>query len=355
MKIKNKFDTFDELDDFDKMLFDYFEKQDEDIPLSTQNAIKNAFNNKRKSNSTAFVMLKKVAVFILALGIITTTTVYAKDIVNFITNIFADNNRGIDTAIDNGYVQNVDMDYIVCNDVGVKVDYLLMDDKNLNISFVYKYLGEEYEIESMSFCDLIIKDENENVLCLLEEDTNKVGNINILGTTSQHSNNQQIIDISTIRDTLLFTSDNFPTTHVLSIKISKMLLSLDTATKYIDGNWIFSINIDDYIVTRNTYEYISSTNPYINFIATSLTDTSLSIELRINTLFNEMTLYNRDAITLKDENNNFYRPTKVFSQNNISDSTIILLYPITIYDDISKLYLNIQLDLEKQINLELTK
>ena len=44
----------------------------------------------------------------------------------------------MDTAVENGYVQNVDMDFIEDNNLGVKVDYVLMDDHNLNISFVYK-------------------------------------------------------------------------------------------------------------------------------------------------------------------------------------------------------------------------
>lgn len=351
----NKFDTFDELDDFDKMLFDYYKTQDENIPLSTQNAIKNAFNDKHKSNSTTFVMLKKVAVFILALGIITTTTVYAKDIVNFIANIFTDNNRGIDTAIDNGYVQNVDMDYVVCNDIGVKVDYLVMDDKNLNISFVYKYFGEEAEIESINFSDLIIEDENKNVLCALSEDDSYVTGLNVFGTTAKLNYGQEFIDDTTIREQLLVTSKSFPSSKILSIEINQIISVINGITNYIDGNWSFSINLDNNIATRNTYEYSSTESLYVDTISTSLTDTALSIELKLNVLFDESILYTRNAIILKDENNNVYRQIKMFSQNYDSYSTITLLYSISAYDNIDKLYLNIKLDLEKYIHLELTK
>lgn len=355
MENKNKFDTFDELDDFDKMLFEHYKNQDENIPLSTENAIKNAFNDKHKSNSTALIMFKKVAVFILAIGIITTTTVYAKDIVNFITNIFADNNRGIDTAIDNGYVQNVDMDYIICNNVGVKVDYLLMDDKNLNISFVYKYFGEEAEVESMNFSDLIIKDENENILYLSLEDMSNITNINILGTNSKLNTNQIVIDDTTIKKSLLVTSKNFPNSQLLSIELTKMTLIINNEHVTIDGNWNFIINLNNYMVTRNTYNYISTENPYVETISNSLTNTAFSIELKLNTLFDETMLYSRNAIVLKDEYNNVYRPIELLSQNNDYYSTLKLLYPITIYDNISKLYLYINLDSNKQINIDLIK
>ena len=49
MKQKNKFNSFDNYDEFDKMLFDYFNKNNTDIPLSTQNVIENAFKKKRKN------------------------------------------------------------------------------------------------------------------------------------------------------------------------------------------------------------------------------------------------------------------------------------------------------------------
>lgn len=355
MENKNKFDTFDELDDFDKMLFEHYKNQDENIPLSTENAIKNAFNDKHKSNSTALIMFKKVAVFILAIGIITTTTVYAKDIVNFITNIFTDNNRGIDTAIDNGYVQNVDMDYIICNDVGVKVDYLLMDDKNLNISFVYKYFGEEAEVESLNFGNLLINDENNNYLCALSENDSYVTGVKVFGTTSKLNYGQKFIDSTTVKEQLLVTSKSFPNSKILSIQINQFIFVMNGITKHIDGNWSFSINLDNNIATRSTYEYSSTESIYVNTISTSLTDTALSIELKLNVSFDESILYTRNAIILKDENNNVYRQIKMFSQNYDSYSTITLLYPISVYDNIDKLYLNIKLDLEKYISLELTK
>lgn len=356
MEQKNKFDTFDKPDDFDKMLFDYYDSKNEDIPLSTQKAIENAFKDTHNEKSTTVIMLKRVAIFILSLGIITATTVYAKDIVNFITSIFTNSNPGIDKAVDNGYAQNVDMDFIEYNDVGVKVDYVLMDDKNLDISFVYEYLGETTNIKELKYANLSIKDEQNNVICYVSEDTT---NTNVIDFSIDSTKEQQFINDTTIRDSLLVTSEKFLKSQKLYIEISKITLTLNDETKYINGSWNFSINLDDNFVTRNSYEYSSTNSSYIDNIVTSLNTTSLLIDMHLNTLFDEATLYTRNAISLTDENNNTYRPTKMLSKNNNTSepysSTITLLYPISTYDDINKLYLHINLGSDKQIDIELTK
>ncbi len=360
MKRKNKFDTFDKIDDFDKMLFEYYDNKNDDIPLSTQKAIDNsintAFNNTSKSKHklSTFTMLKRVAVFILSLGIITATTVYAKDIVNFITSLFNNTNSGIDTAVDNGHLQNVDMDFIECNDIGLKVDYLLMDNHNLNISFVYKYLGEEVNIKSIKYEDLIIKNEKGDILCSVSD--NPIQTTNMIQFDITSTSEQEFIDNFTIRDSLLVTSKNLPVSETLYIDITKIELNLYEEIKYIDGNWSFSINVDNKTVIKNSYNHYFS-NPYVNSVKTNLDATALSIELELNTLFNDSILYRHGTITLKDSNNKTYRPTKMLSQKDDSSgtSTITLFYPISVYDNIDKLYLNVKLDTDKQIDIELSK
>ena len=65
--------------------------------------------------------LSRVAVIFITVGILTTGVVFAKDIVNFVTSLFTNSTPAIDTAVENGYVQNIDMDYVYSNDIGVKV------------------------------------------------------------------------------------------------------------------------------------------------------------------------------------------------------------------------------------------
>lgn len=360
MEQKNKFDAFDKPDEFDKMLFDYYDNKDEEIPLSTQKAIENAFKDKNKEKSTTIIMLKRVAVFILCLGIVTATSVYAKDIINFITSIFTNSNPGIDKAVDNGYVQNVDMDFITYNDVGVKADYILMDDKNLNISFVYKYFDENITFDSLTFSNLTITDEQDNYLCVSLEKDSDIKDLDVLGDSIRSVNEPELIDATSVRESLLVSSKGFPNSQVLYIKISRMTLVINNEIKYIDGNWNFSINLNDYFVKRESNEYHATSSPYIDCINASLTNTSLDLEILLNTQLDNSIVLKRSNIVLTDENGTTYKYTKVSSGNNIEPSKeyisiITLSYPITTYDNINKLFLHINLDLEKSLDIELSK
>lgn len=361
MEEKNKFDTSDNLDDFDKMLFDYYDKQNDDIPFSTQLTIENALKNRRSEKSNYFSLLKKVAVFIACIGIVTATTVYAKDIVSFISNIFTNSNPGIDKAVENGYVQNVDMDFIVCNDVGVKVDYLLMDDHNLDISFVYKYFGEEGSIDSLIISNCSIKDENNNMLLWYSENPIPSDEDIILFDANIKFNSiEKNSDNNTIRTSLLLTSENFPTSHELTISISSIKLKNDKQSINIYGNWNFSISLDNKFVTRTNSEYyISNTSPYVNSVKTTLSNTSLTLELNLNVLLNEMNFLKLTNITLHDNNKINYSYTNLNIKNTSLvepySSIITLTYPISSYDNINFLFLHIQLTPEKSIDIELSK
>lgn len=361
MEEKNKFDTSDNLDDFDKMLFDYYDKQNDDIPFSTQLTIENALKNRRSEKSNYFSLLKKVAVFIACIGIVTATTVYAKDIVSFISNIFTNSNPGIDKAVENGYVQNVDMDFIVCNDVGVKVDYLLMDDHNLDISFVYKYFGEDINPDNIIFNDLSIVDESNNLIfCFSEKQVSYQKDFNIIKTNAKFTESQNLINTQSIRSSLLLSSENFPKSKILTFFISNISITLDNTKNNIIGNWDFSINIENKFAQRNTYTYntISSSN-FINSIETSLGNTSLIINLNLNFWLDELNFLRPSNIRLYDNNNINYVYTnldiKNLSNNEPYNSVMSITYPITVYDKIDTLYLHINLDSEHSIDIKLLK
>ena len=262
----------------------------------------------------------------------------------------------MDTAVENGYVQNVDMDFIEDNNLGVKVDYVLMDDHNLNISFVYKYLGDDLkQITGLNYMDLTIKDENENILCVMSKDT--ILNNKVVSVSTQFANNQQFLNNTTIRKSLLITANNFPKSKILYISISNVYLKNGEEIIKINGNWNFSIDLSNKFVYRTSYKYNCSDNKYINNVETLLTNTSLSITLELNTSFNKSTIYSHNSIVLKDINNKDFSYTRKSATNTSkSSSTITIIYPLTIYDtNIDKLFLHIDLDTDKSIDLELLK
>lgn len=348
-------------DNLDKILFDTYEKN-KDIPLSTQNTIDNTIDNifakkNAKHKSSFNFLLKKVAILVVSLTAITASTVFAKDIISFFASIFTNSNDGIDTAVENGYVQNVDMDFIEDNDLGIKVDYVLMDDHNLNISFVFKYLGDSPQITALDYMDITIMDEEENLLCMLSSNSENINTTNVANSIVQLANNQQIIDNYTIKTSLLVTANNFPKSEILYISINNISVKNGNEIINIDGNWNFSIDLSDKFVYRTSYKYTCNNDDYVNSIETLLTDTSLKITLELNTTFDESILLKYNSIIFKDINGNQYSYIKMLSEKiSKSNSTITLFYPITIYDtNIDKLFLHIDLDVDKSINIELLK
>lgn len=354
MKNENNFD------EFDNILFEYY-KNNRNVPLSTQKAIQTAFTKERKKNTvTPITILKKVAILIVSISVVTASTVFAKDIINFINKIFNNSNPGVDTAVQNGYVQNVDMDFIECNNIGVKVDYVLMDDYNLDISFVYKYYDEKFAVNNINFSDITIKDENDNILYDMYTNSNIDTSTNILYNYSTLKEDAEQIDDFTIRNSLLVSSNKFPHSKILFINISGIDININNKINHIEGNWSFSINLGNKFIYRTTSQYNVTNNSYINNISTIVSDTSLAIELHLNTLLNNDFVLKRGNITLKDTNNNNYLYTQISSGNSLEESKtyssiITLTYPITVYNNTDHLFLHIELDKDKFIDLELFK
>ena len=349
MKQKNNFD------DFDNMLFEYYNKNKE-IPHSTKEIIQNSFSSQsNKVHSIYTILLKRIAILLLSVTLITATTAFA---INIINKIFTNSNTGIDSAVEHGYVQNVDMDFITDNNIGIKVDYILMDNTSLDISFVYKYFNQSSSITNLKYTDIAIKDEQENIICLVSE--NYTNNKEILGTSINSYNEQEVLDTTTVRDSLLVTSEQFPTSKVLYIEITKMLLVINNETHYVTGNWSFSINLDTKFASRTLNEYNSTDSPYIDNVTATLSNTSLEIKLELNTEIDNSIVLKRNNIILTDENNVEYKCSKVSAGNNIDPtqkyvSLISLSYPITSYDNINKLFLHLNIDSNKFIDIELYK
>ena len=93
------------IDELDKMLFNYFDNN-KDVPNYINETIHNTLQKEKKQRNS-FNIMKKVAMIIISFGIISTSFVFADDIIDFITSIFTNSTEAIDSAVENGYVQNV--------------------------------------------------------------------------------------------------------------------------------------------------------------------------------------------------------------------------------------------------------
>ncbi len=184
---KNKRGILEE-DYLDKKLKEYYKKVDNEVPKSFEDAIQTAFSSKKdkkflkfiakKQNfidkikfikeklSRSFLKVSQLAVVLFSC-LCVTYFVHATSIVDYLVGFFnlSDiniNNSGIEQALEKGELQNVYMDYIRAEGVGVKVSYVLMNDLNLYLVFDIEtdFSLKERDVNNVNFQRLVITNEN---------------------------------------------------------------------------------------------------------------------------------------------------------------------------------------------------
>lgn len=265
--------------------------------------IKKGFNDTNK--------VLTIFLVVLCSGIILSGVVFAKDIRDFVNNIieniFGTYNQGITTAIENGYKEKVNSDYIKSNDIEMKIDDIILDDYNLGIVSsikVDKKTLKDLDVSKIELLDLLIMDENNNVLFaeyddiqeFLDfcEDNNLDKGVYFHGA-SNGGYRTRVLDKEDNKFTFTFstTSDCFPNSKKLFIKLKKIYLlkenlyimdkiyrSYDSKEadkseyRIIEGNWKFEVDLENLQKQRKTIEYVVTN---INDDKTTVTKANLSM------------------------------------------------------------------------------
>ncbi len=353
MKLENN--NYDEID---KMFFEQCEKNTE-IPESTKYIIHNAFNLPRRRHKTSSYIynLQKVAIFLITFSIMTTSIVFAKDIVNFINKIFTNSTKGIDVAVENGYLQNVDMDFVFDNNIGIKTDNLVIDENNLDVSFIY--YTDIPDIINIEIDEFTIRDENNNIICTSFKNQTQFNERNLISSHYVKSDVKTIDSNSKFTESILCSSLELPKLNNLTFEIISFTLvnSNGNQTKQ-EGNWLYSINIDNNVMRRITENYSTSYDKSIETISAEQSETSLKIEIELNEKINEDVLLNEiDNIKLTNINNERYNYLYIHNSNDEnSHGHLTIEFDISSYtENTDSLNLFILYDTNKSINIHLSK
>lgn len=253
------------------------------------------------------------------------------------------------------------MDFVVNNKVGIKADYVLMDDYNLDISFIYKYYDESVTVEQIDFTDLTIKDEDGNVLYYRA--TSKENIVDKPYFINASSSAEPLnLENNCIKDSLLVTSKGFPHSQTLNIEFTGFDIENADNIIHISGLWNFSIDLDNKFIYRTTSNYLVSTNEYVYDVSTTITDTALVIDLYLNTeIDTDAILFNsNENIILKDSSENIYYPLNIITDINTNfgtdyKSNLKFYFPLSIYNEINNFNLQIDLGNNKLLNLDFVK
>ena len=311
--------------------------EDINIPQEFTHTIKNGLSKNNKK--WGIIGMKKIVASILCIVSMGTGMVLAS---NFLGNLWS--NNGIKTALDYGYVQNMEMDYNVQNDLGIKLDSIILDDSNIGIVFNYKIPSDLKDIDRVTLTDITIKDENGNVIF---EDGNK--NDLCTGYTEEFASENGLIKQALLLNNLNHT---YPKSDTLYISFSKVsIFRKQKNIRTITGNWNFCINVSDKFTNGEKIKYAPSQSENMEVTYAELTPTGLDIEIRFNAPINAEKLGGN--IKLQDNEGNEYFPDGFVAENELTTPIIKTCFPITTYNAYGNLKLIIKTN--KEIIIDLNK
>lgn len=276
---KNKRGILEE-DYLDKKLKEYYKKVDNEVPKSFEDAIQTAFSSKKdkkflkfiakKQNfidkikfikeklSRSFLKVSQLAVVLFSC-LCVTYFVHATSIVDYLVGFFnlSDiniNNSGIEQALEKGELQNVYMDYIRTEGVGVKVSYVLMNDLNLYLVFDIEtdFSLKERDVNNVNFQNLIITNENDDIIYSQDMNDNFTGN------------KMMVQDQYHIKSMIFMISDKIPKSNKLEINFTDIIFYNDKTFERdsnelneidIKMNFLYNINLEDEDIENSNVNY----------------------------------------------------------------------------------------------------
>ena len=276
--------TFDEIDN---LFLDYF-NENKEVPYSIQNTINHALDSEKKQNSL-LEFIKALIITLIRIFTVTGGLVFARKMVN---NFFTVN-TGLDTAIEHGYIESVDSQYVESSNIKLKLNNFMMDDCNINFDFEILPNIDITNLEKIKFNNILIIDENNNILYSDNDDfiIKYCKDNNIIYDAEKY--NKQFFSIGynpyikekdnkSVNYICNLYSNNYPLSKEIKIIIKNMSFISDT-TETIDGNWEINIKVPEKFYNRNSTDYHVTycSDPSLNVLNAKLYDTCMKISFNL--------------------------------------------------------------------------
>lgn len=208
--------------------------------------------------------------------LITTGIVFAKDI----SKLFNNSNNAIESAVENEYVQEEIMNYVYDKDIGIKVNDLILDDLNLDISYDINLSKENTKMVRPK--DFSITNDNNKIVYTSESYYAETIEDLPLYNSMSWDKLPIKIDDNTYRDSILIgLRPDYKKFNTIYINISSMqVIYGDDSSEIIDGTWNITINISDEMKQNSTIIYnMVGENDYIENCTLTMSKTGAIINL----------------------------------------------------------------------------
>ena len=295
----------------EKMIFDFC-KNDTEVPPYIDKAVRDGLDKCKNAPSkiSKTFGLKRIAVILICFGLLATGGVFA---INYIVSLFTNSTPGIDSATQNGFVHNIDMDFVYDSNIGIKVGNIVMSTNTLDISFVYD-CTDYNDISKINIYEYSITDENGNLIAKVNEpkiDEESIANdfVNV----EENINNSNYYNNS-----VLFKSREFPNLEKLFFNISSLQINSKDENYYINGNWNFEISLNDELGSESINLTNSNISEYVKSVESYLNETTFVVDLELTEKLDKSIGYDLNNILLiDDENNVYYYDFFNFSENKL--------------------------------------
>jgi len=311
-------------DELDNMLFDYF-KANNDVPNIITEKINKALNSKPKHNRILEI-IKKFIITIISIGTITGGIVFAKEIKQFIENLFQDS-VGVSTAIENGYVyETPEITYSESENTKIHTQEMIMDDYKLDLNFLVEFAKEinVTEIESFNIPDMLVVDESNNIICSWNlksaqkfyEEKGLNNDIEYILKNTVNVGSSIYITRYIDENSIVFTlncsasGNKLPESKKLYIKFSTITLKNSKKDYTVTGNWSFEINVPDKFSNRQATIYkvvdCNNSNVHNDSITAEVYETGMKFKMSMH--WGDYEYWNRetDKIRLNNALNSQY-------------------------------------------------
>ena len=345
MNYKNNKDN-QKNDDIDNLCYSYF-NSNKDIPISIKNNIKLTCKNLKKQPKSRF-RFSQAIVCGMCIIVLTSGIVYAKDIKNFITNIFFGNSKGIQTAIDNNYISNSDMSYIDSNDIQLKISEIIMDNSILGIDFSI-LLNEDLNknISDISFKNLLISDENNNILYCNEQSLfdeycstydlnytfNNFNSNYINSGVNHYSTIEKEEDKYKIDCIYNFYANSYPKSQKLYITINNLIVN----NEELDCNWKIELDIPQKFYDREVSLYRPKENNnekiIIKKVSVQDTTTTVQFDFKLKSDY-ENSYYKNLATKLREEGKTSQEITDIINEERRNNNDYENISSFNLFQDI---------------------
>lgn len=344
-------------DEMDKMLTEYYKKSSSQIPNSTLEVIETALLKEKLPMRKDFSIIYQIITIITSLIFLGTSVAYAKNPYNSLTFWF-NTEDVVSKAIENGYNQNIDMNYIYSNNVGIKADLLLISDTVLSIDFKYNYNLEK--VAEILINEMTIENENNDILYSYKsekEEDLEIFTEKVKRAYSYPNENEENIQ---------FFSSDFAEANSLNIKITSIKVKKDNEYKIVNGNWNLNVDLNSNMIERNkeyyyaTYEDYQDSKQYSKYIKqvdAELNETTMKIKIELNKKIEEDILLKRDSIILSNFNTlESYNRVYCNVENNDTESIVEVEFDLSLFDEnIDNLEFSMLINRTDSISINLNK